>query len=73
MLHDAIHIYIGQPQFNNEDGTMMLITDLALLDETKAIVEEYAASKDKFFTDFSKCWQRLVELGYSDEQLYTIA
>ena len=50
----------------------MLISDLALLDETRDIVEEYANSEELFFKDFAVAWQRLIELGYSDAQLYTI-
>ena len=53
---------------------MMLSTDLALFREsdTRPIVEEYATSQDTFFTDFSSAWQKLVELGYNDNQLYTV-
>lgn len=59
---------------NNESYCMMLISDLALLEQnnTKAVVEEYAKSQDVFFKDFAKAWQRLVELGYSQQQLYSL-
>lgn len=44
---------------------MMLPTDVALLFDPsfKQLVAEYASSEDVFFRDFSKAYQRLVELG----------
>lgn len=66
----------GNPQYETEDsdGTMMLISDMALLDDkdNRAIVEEYAASEGAFFRDFGVVFQRLIELGYTDRQLFTV-
>jgi len=58
----------GNPQFRNTDsGTMMLISDLALLEPPfKEYVEQYAADKAVFFDDFATAWTKLQELGYSD-------
>lgn len=60
----------GVEQFVNYDedtGTelMMLPTDIALIDDSlfKQWVEIYAADKDRFFTDFSKVFDKLMELG----------
>ena len=48
---------------------MMLPTDIAIIIDPKfkAITQEYAASEAKFFTDFGKAYQKLVELGVSDK------
>lgn len=45
-------------------GTIMLISDLALLEEPfKAVVDEYAADQQKFFDDFVSAWVKLQENG----------
>jgi len=68
----------GHTQFvNDEQGdgkiTMMLPSDFALLeDETRGYVEQYARDQALFFKDFSVAWQKLIESGYSDEDLYAV-
>lgn len=56
----------GCPQHRNKDvKTMMLISDLALLEDPafKEHVDRYAADQDAFFADFTSAWTRLQELG----------
>mmetsp|Transcript_39186 Transcript_39186/g.73061 ORF Transcript_39186/g.73061 Transcript_39186/m.73061 type:complete len:348 (+) Transcript_39186:57-1100(+) len=58
----------GNPQFKNEEtGTIMLISDLALLEDPafKEHVETYAADQDAYFADFAAAWIKLQELGCS--------
>lgn len=59
----------GCPQFrNSQTGTMMLISDLALLDSPyKTYVELYAKDQDAFFKDYTKAWVKLQELGVEDK------
>mmetsp|Transcript_14101 Transcript_14101/g.28655 ORF Transcript_14101/g.28655 Transcript_14101/m.28655 type:complete len:268 (+) Transcript_14101:148-951(+) len=48
-------------------GTIMLISDLALLESPfKAIVEEYAKDQEAFFKDFTSAWVKLQENGCTD-------
>jgi catalase (peroxidase I) len=59
----------GCPQFRNKDsGTMMLISDLALLKDPafKVHVETYAKDQDAFFADYTAAWTKLQELGCTD-------
>ena len=56
----------GGPQWqNDQNGLMMLTTDLALVadDDYKAIVEEFAADIEALNTAFAASWQKLVESG----------
>ena len=55
----------GCPQFRCKDqDTMMLISDLALLDEPfRQYVELYAKDQKVFFDDFAVAWVKLQELG----------
>ncbi|KAJ8612829.1 hypothetical protein CTAYLR_002060 [Chrysophaeum taylorii] len=55
----------GNPQFRNKDsGTMMLISDLALLEPPyREYVEKYASDQDAFFEDYAAAWVKLQELG----------
>jgi cytochrome c peroxidase len=55
----------GPKQYENNDGLMMLPADMALVQDAKykKIVEEYAKDQDKYFKDFSKDFQKLLELG----------
>lgn len=57
----------GPKQYENQDGLMMLPADMALVQDPKykKIVEEYAKDEQKFFTDFAKDFQKLLELGIS--------
>eukprot|EP01006_Ploeotia_vitrea_P022402 TRINITY_DN54813_c0_g1_i1.p1 TRINITY_DN54813_c0_g1~~TRINITY_DN54813_c0_g1_i1.p1 ORF type:complete len:296 (-),score=37.60 TRINITY_DN54813_c0_g1_i1:83-970(-) len=58
-------------QFKNEvDKTMMLPSDMALLDDPtmKTYVETYAKDQKKFFNDFASAFQKLQELGHSKLQ-----
>jgi len=57
----------GCPQNREADGTIMLISDLALLEDPgfKACVEKYAADQDAFFADYKEAWVKLQELGCS--------
>ena len=55
-------------QYNHsETNTIMLESDLALLDPSspslKEHVERYAADQGAFFADFAAAWQKLQELG----------
>jgi cytochrome c peroxidase len=57
----------GPMQYENADGgdLMMLPSDIALVEdpEFKKWVEVYAKDEKKFFSDFSKAYQKLTELG----------
>jgi catalase (peroxidase I) len=55
----------GCPQHRNkETGTMMLISDLALLEEPfRSTVELYANDQEAFFKDFTEAWVKLQELN----------
>lgn len=56
----------GCPQHRNpETGTMMLISDLALLDDPsfRPWVEKYAEDQSAFFTDYAEAWTKLTENG----------
>ena len=57
----------GNPQFKSESGTIMLISDLALLKDPafKEHVEKYAADQDAYFADFTTAWVKLQENGCS--------
>ncbi|SCZ97889.1 BZ3500_MvSof-1268-A1-R1_Chr3-3g06436 [Microbotryum saponariae] len=60
--------WTGPFQYKNEDlgeELMMLPTDLALIEDPKfkPWVEKYAADRDLFFSDFSKAFAKLIELG----------
>ncbi|KAG5190632.1 cytochrome C peroxidase [Tribonema minus] len=64
----------GKPQFENEDGRLMMLpSDIVLLQdkEFKKWVDVYASSERKFFEDFSKAFSKLEELG-TDSSLYTV-
>jgi len=58
----------GCPQLRHKDsGTVMLISDMCLLEEPmKQYVEEYAKDQDKFFKDFTSAWIKLQENGCTD-------
>ena len=60
----------GNPQFAGADGTMMLISDMCLVEDEgfKPFVEKYAKDEKAFFDDFAVTYQKLMELGYSDLQ-----
>lgn len=55
----------GNPQFRSGSGTIMLISDLALLKDPafKEHVETYAKDQDAYFKDFTKAWIKLQENG----------
>jgi len=57
----------GPMQYENADGgdLMMLPTDLAIIEDPdfKKWVDVYAKDEKRFFTDFSKAYQKLTELG----------
>jgi cytochrome c peroxidase len=57
----------GPTQYNDKKTgqLMMLISDLALIQDPsfRKYVELYAKDEDKFFKDFSKAFQKLLELG----------
>lgn len=65
----------GNKQFNDEEGLMMLPTDMALITDPafKAVVEKFAASKETFFSSFAKAFQKLQESGYDPSALTPIA
>lgn len=56
---------MGNKQYNNNKGWMMLPTDMSLTQDPKylPIVKEYANDQDKFFTDFSYAFNKLLESG----------
>jgi len=59
----------GCPQLRHkESGTMMLISDMALLKDPafKTHVETYAKDQDAFFKDYVTAWTKLQELGCKD-------
>mmetsp|Transcript_30432 Transcript_30432/g.72989 ORF Transcript_30432/g.72989 Transcript_30432/m.72989 type:complete len:315 (-) Transcript_30432:200-1144(-) len=60
----------GNPQFNSDANTMMLISDLALMEDEKfrVYVDKYAEDQDAFFSDFAESYQKLLELGCKDLQ-----
>lgn len=61
----------GNPQLRAKDGnTMMLISDMALMEDDKfrPYVEKYAKDQDAFFADFAESYQKLLELGVKDLQ-----
>ncbi|SCV01765.1 LAMI_0G13564g1_1 [Lachancea mirantina] len=53
----------GVKQWDNDQGHMMLPTDMALVKDPKyrKLVEEYAKDQDVFFRDFSKAFAKLLE------------
>lgn len=56
----------GNPQYEHaESGTIMLISDLALLEDDayKTHVERYAADEAAYFADFTAAWVQLQENG----------
>jgi len=56
----------GNPQYMNEaTGTIMLISDLALLEDDafKTHVQAYAADQATYFADFTAAWVKLQENG----------
>jgi len=59
----------GVEQYYDETGTLMMLpADYALLDdrEYKKWVDIYAKDEDKFFKDFAKAFQKLIENGTAD-------
>ena len=70
---------VGNTQFVNDDNdkgkiTMMLPSDWTLQNtkETRKYVKKYANDEDLFFKDFSVAWQRLIESGYDNDDLYSV-
>jgi catalase (peroxidase I) len=60
----------GPEQYTDSSGKlMMLISDLALLEEPsmKAVVEEYAKDEKKFFADFGRCFSQMLNNGISGD------
>ena len=57
----------GCPQHVHESGTIMLISDLALLEDPKfkVHVERYAKDQQAYFDDFAAAWVKLQENGCS--------
>lgn len=60
----------GNPQFESDANTIMLISDLALMQDEgfRVYVEKYASDQDAFFADFAESYQKLTELGVKDLQ-----
>lgn len=59
----------GNPQYeDSKTGTIMLISDLALLedDSFKVHVEKYAKDQSAYFADFVTAWVKLQENGCSN-------
>ena len=64
----------GCPQLrstDSPDGTIMLISDMALLEDAgfKTHVEAFARDQSAFFAAYASAWQRLQELGIPEGQL----
>lgn len=58
----------GNPQYTHEaSGTIMLISDLALLEDDafKVHVDKYASDEAAYFADFTAAWVKLQENGVS--------
>jgi len=55
----------GNSQFRDGQGHMMLISDLALIEDEnfRKITEKYASSQEQFFSDFAVAFQKLLENG----------
>jgi len=56
----------GCPQYRHEaSGTMMLVSDLALLEDDafKPYVQEFANDQSAFFSAYTKAWIKLQENG----------
>eukprot|EP01099_Mayorella_cantabrigiensis_P000316 TRINITY_DN1148_c0_g1_i1.p1 TRINITY_DN1148_c0_g1~~TRINITY_DN1148_c0_g1_i1.p1 ORF type:complete len:303 (-),score=63.58 TRINITY_DN1148_c0_g1_i1:69-977(-) len=55
----------GLPQYTDGEGHMMLIADMALVEDPtfKVYTEKYAHSQNLFFEDFKKVFQKLQENG----------
>jgi len=55
----------GLPQYSDGEGHMMLISDMALVEDPtfKVYTEKYAHSQNLFFEDFKKVFQKLQENG----------
>lgn len=60
----------GKPQFESDADTIMLISDLALMEDEgfRVYVDKYASDQDAFFADFAESYQKLTELGVKDLQ-----
>ena len=58
----------GCPQHRSRPGTIMLVSDLALLEDPafKAVVEEYAADQSLFFEEYTSAWIKLQENGVAE-------
>ena len=58
----------GCPQHRSGAGTIMLVSDLALLEDPafKAVVEEYAADQSLFFEEYTSAWIKLQENGVAE-------
>ena len=58
----------GCPQHRSRAGTIMLVSDLALLEDPafKAVVEEYAADQSLFFAEYTSAWTKLQENGVAE-------
>lgn len=63
----------GPPQYENKDNKslMMLRTDMALTTDKafKPTAQLYAKDENKFFSDFSKVFSKLIHLGVPESQL----
>ena len=60
----------GCPQHRSRAGTIMLVSDLALLEDPafKAVVEEYAADQSLFFAEYASAWIKLQENGVAERR-----
>ena len=58
----------GCPQHRSRAGTIMLVSDLALLEDPafRAVVEEYAADQSLFFEEYTSAWIKLQENGVAE-------
>ena len=59
----------GCPQHRSRAGTIMLVSDLALLEDPafRAVVEEYAADQSLFFEEYASAWIKLQENGVAEQ------
>lgn len=67
----SVRKWNGPPQFEDKKtkGLMMLLTDMALTQDKdmRPIAQSYAKDQDLFFSDFSKYFSELLELGVPEK------
>jgi len=64
----------GKKEYKDARGLMMLMTDICLKEDPqfKPIAEKFAEDEKAFFEKFASAFQKLQELGYSENELKSI-